>query len=215
MTSTFPTAAHPVPDRAADAGARFRTDTARHVMTISHDSSGYRHLMFRAPDTNFDWYELLTSPGLLTINGDMGTFTFTRDRDDMLGFFLNGRDEARINPPYWAQKVAAEGRRSTSVQDFGKEEYRAWLVDEFLDVADTLSSDAERADLWATVEDTLIGGVTSREEAHWNLDAWDDPRMPLEDWSEYFGGAVFSVHFLWCLWAIVAGLRQYAAAKQL
>jgi hypothetical protein len=84
----------------ASAAKMFAADTARHELTVLHDSGLYRHLRCKTPGTNAYWFDITTWPGSLAISGDMGSFTFSRERD-MLPFF---RSEYGINPHYWAQK---------------------------------------------------------------------------------------------------------------
>lgn len=106
MNETRKVEAVPAPD---DVSARFAKDTAHHEMTVLHDEGLYRHLRFRQPNdtdgkkwTGAYWFDLITWPGCLAINGDMGSFLFSRT-DDMFTFF-RGR---KPDPGYWAQKVRA------------------------------------------------------------------------------------------------------------
>lgn len=87
-----------------DPKTRFADDTSAHRMTVLLDQGLYRHLRFAAPANSFSWFEIITVPGLLTINGDMGTFTFARERD-MLPLFR--RADGSINDYYWTEKLHA------------------------------------------------------------------------------------------------------------
>src|SRR5580692_6155935 len=97
---------------ASDVAECFQRDTANHEMTVLHDDGLYRHLRFmqvitdeltgKQSRSSFYWFDLVTWPGNLVINGDMETFAFARS-DDMFGFFRGDR----INPGYWAEKVRA------------------------------------------------------------------------------------------------------------
>src|ERR1700722_8964450 len=101
-------------------------------MTVLHDDGLYRHLRFirmveqedgsRKP-TSFYWFDVITWPGCLTINGDMETFTFSRVTD-MLEFF-RGHEP---NYGYWAEKA----RGGTQVRRYSDERFRQ-LVAEHLD----------------------------------------------------------------------------------
>lgn len=81
---------------------RFAKDTDGHGMSVLLDQGPYRHLMFRKNDLSQYWFEIITWPGHLTVNGDMGTYTFAR-LADMFQFF---RKES-INPSYWEEKIRA------------------------------------------------------------------------------------------------------------
>ena len=93
-----------------DISERFQRETAEHEMTVLHEDGLYRHVRFMHvatdPETgkrsrsSFYWFDLLTWPGCLAINGDCGSYVFSRI-EDMFTFFTG----SRINPGYWAEKV--------------------------------------------------------------------------------------------------------------
>ena len=73
----------------------FLKDVKNHGMEVRRDDGLYRHLIFRAPkDSWHQWFEVVTWPGSLAINGDMGSWCFSRI-EDMFEFFrgsgLGGR----------------------------------------------------------------------------------------------------------------------------
>ncbi|HSN35008.1 MAG TPA: hypothetical protein VLT34_01530 [Arthrobacter sp.] len=81
-----------------DPQTRFAADTAGHEMTVLLDQGLYRHLRFARTGTSECWSEHITSPKLLTINRDMGTFTYSRP-EDMFHFFR--RSAGGFNADYW------------------------------------------------------------------------------------------------------------------
>jgi hypothetical protein len=113
---------------------RFAAETKNHHMFVVHDDGLYRHLQFRNArycndgewrvNTGFYWFDLITWPGTLVINGDCGTFTFSRVTD-MFEFF---RDH-RVNPQYWAEKVQGE----TRVKSYNEDEFRRLVTEEFVE----------------------------------------------------------------------------------
>ena len=78
-----------------------------HEMTVLHDDGLYRHLRFTAmhlcndaewrTTNGFYWFDLATWPGTLTINGDCGTYTFSRTTD-MFEFFRSRYGISTVNP---------------------------------------------------------------------------------------------------------------------
>jgi len=208
MTITFPTELPAEIDRSEAAMTQFDADTKDHQLTVLHDDGVYRHLLFKTSGTNMSWYEILTSPGLLTINGDMGTFVFSRVHD-MVSFFhgpLDRTTRSRINAHYWAEKVVA----SDGVMAFDKTAFERILIEEFLDATETSGHDT-RAALWDDIEWELLP-IDSLAEAHGVLSEWDNDVMPLAEWYE-LDLEVPSFHYLWCCWAIVTGLARYAALR--
>lgn len=109
--------------------ARFAKDTARHELTVLRDDGLYRHLRFRQPAdpeskrwTGAYWFDLVTWPGNLVINGDMETFAFARE-EDMFGFFRGHKP----NPGYWAEKLRAP--RPRDVREFSNDHFRQHVLD--------------------------------------------------------------------------------------
>lgn len=100
---------------------RFARDTATHQLTILHDDGLYRHLRFRATDSSFYWFDLITWPGKLAFVGDGDGYVFSRVQD-MFQFF-RGHE---INPGYWAEKVVA-GRNS--IRRYSEDRLRQLLDD--------------------------------------------------------------------------------------
>jgi hypothetical protein len=200
---THPTELPAVPDRTAISRDRFAEATAGHQMQVLHDDGLYRHLRFRNPDRGEYWYDLITAPGTLTITGDMGDFLFRRV-EDMFDFF--GRNSTTINGHYWAQKVVAG-----ITEEFDADLYKQNLTQEFFDVIDSLSH-ADRDDLWSDIEWLLLS-AGSTESAYQAMSDWSDSRMPLEDSFETPVTSL-STTFLWCCWAIVAGISRYSDAKK-
>ena len=57
---------------------RFLKDAAAHQMEVLRDDGVNRHLRFKNPESSAYWFEIITWPGTLCIDGDMGTFVFRR-----------------------------------------------------------------------------------------------------------------------------------------
>lgn len=91
---------------------RFLKDTEKHTMEIVRNDGVNRHLRFKAPGTSCYWFDILTWGGVLCVNGDCGTYVFSRT-SDMFEFFRSrnwtdkGPDVLDINPQYWAEKIQA------------------------------------------------------------------------------------------------------------
>lgn len=115
---------------------RFARDTAAHELTVLRDDGFYKHLNFTGvttmPDgkvskTSAYWFELITWPGSLVINGDMGAVHFSR-AEDMIAFFRRPAD--RIDPGYWAQKVCS-GR--DGLRTYDRDHFRELVLDDVKD----------------------------------------------------------------------------------
>jgi hypothetical protein len=154
-----------------DIARRFVGETADHHMYVARDDGLYRHLQFRNSrycndgewrvNTGYYWFDLITWPGTLVINGDCGTYTFSRVTD-MFEFFRGHR----INPQYWAEKV----RGDTRTKVYSEEKFRRQVKQD--------AADAEEgyAGLSAAIEERFYGVL-----AEWDVTYEDGARRALNE----------------------------------
>lgn len=205
---------------------RFNRDAADHEMTVLHDDGLYRHLRFKSPERGEYWFDLITAPGSLTIDGDMGTFMFKRETD-MFPWFGSDRDS--INPGYWSEKLRAAnyGRYDGNpVRKYNGTEFRKWVFERFWD--DSRDMDADKAaKAWRLIRETIFESWYSKNKSNPDseYEAVDrirnfhdhhenDTGYEFYDWGEAVNTwQDFTVHYLWNCHAIVAGIRAYRAAK--
>lgn len=187
-----------------------------------HTVHYYRHLAFRQPSTANLWFDLITWPEYLTIAGDMGTWTFARI-PDMFEFFRQvykgGPDTAdlKINADYWSEKLM-------NGQSSGIDAAKVWSDDLFkLRLVDRLTNyySLEGSDL-VEVTQALQDEVLIYDNKHELLNAAANfTHSPNGEKSKIFcfdncdlpDGKEYSYHFIWCLYAIVWGIKQYDLAK--
>lgn len=98
-----------------DVAQSFAVDVAEHRLMVRHDQGLYRHLVFERLEHAWNGgFELVSTPGTLTIVGGHGAYTFRRVQD-MFQFFRSNPDRPhRINASYWAEKTY-DGARSVQV----------------------------------------------------------------------------------------------------
>jgi hypothetical protein len=186
----------------------YRQDTEHHIMLPPIiDQGSHRHILFRQPSTGAYWFDIITWPGSLCIDGDMGTYVFRRTTD-MFRFF---RGEG-INPYYWAQKLTAPQ---------GRQDVRHYSATSFEEaVADW--RDAYRDDMLAEEFDLFSSKIADKVlrysgDEHEALTAWHDFKCPHtgiagHDCYEYDTDE-WDYQFLWCCNAIVDGIKRYDEAK--
>jgi len=194
---------------------RFTKDTAEHILMIKHDHEIYRYLLIKKPGTSFYWYEVLSWPGRLVINGDMGSFVFSR-LEDMFEFFRSGRD---INPGYWAEKCVAG-----QTKEFSEEKFKRLVKEHADDVLEGLPEVAREGFVKAVKSELLDDQVYSNNEAHTLVSEFSHVYMDLEhplgapktvefydtwewDFSDY------TPHFLWCCFGIRRAIEMYDKEK--
>jgi hypothetical protein len=189
---------------------RFTEDTAGHQLTVARDDGLYRHLRFRKPGTSEYWFDLVTWPGTLVIDGDMGTYVFSRTVD-MFGFFGSGE----INPQYWEQKIKGSG----DVKAYSEELFRtavAEQVDEWITTDELDAGDVE--DLRAAVRREVLTQGYGEDIAQlalsqfewWSLhDPDGQPYRFTDTWEWELRD--YTPQYLWCCHAITYGIREYLA----
>ena len=213
---------------------QFLKDASRHVMTVLREDGIHRHIRFRRPGDSAYWFDLITWPGTLCIDGDMGTYVFRR-LDDMFEFFRTDRKwaEARghrlgINPSYWSEKLQAP--KSRDAEEFSadrfrqrvKEAFDEWVANHQPDDDDS-TTQAQRdefaqtsSDLWEELEDQVLcaaddGDVRSYDAAH-GCGSSVAKDFDLRDCWEW-RCREFTFHFIWCCYAIAWGIKTYDDAR--
>lgn len=183
-------------------------------LDIALDNGLYRHLRFRRnPGRGIYWFDIVTSPNLLTIHGDMQTWTFSR-AEDMFSFFRDNpdRDHYRISPDYWEGKLVAVPRDGGATEFDGAillhharahlRDYVSWeqpadwpgLYRHFIEEMRWMRSGDEREYV-----DALMDFSYGTHQPF--AEAYDLPRTR------------YAYHYLWCCYAIVWAIEQYDKAK--
>ena len=184
---------------------RFGRDTARHEMSVLHDDGLYRHLRFRNPAESEYWFDLITWPGCLTINGDMDTFTFARTTD-MFELF---RSRYGINPQYWAEKARAVPRDGLTRYD--ESLFRLRVFEAF---SDAVRGGYAPPGLAAAIRAEVLGSseTGSEDGARGVLRDFEHDGFRFSDvWEWDLCG--WSYQYLWCCHAIQWGIGQYDAHR--
>lgn len=205
--------------------SKFNKDTAGHVMTVAHDDGLYRHLQFRRPETGMYWFDIHTTPGTLTVTGDMGTYMFARTPDMFTWFSTE-----EINPGYWSEKLRAAnyGRYDGgSVRAYEAAEFKTWVFDRFWQDSRDMDAD-QAAKAWRLIRENIFEGwytnnkstpdseneaVDKIRDFHDHHD--NDTGFEFYDWGDAVSGwQEFTLHYLWNCYAIVAAIRAYRNHKE-
>jgi hypothetical protein len=100
----------------AKAEERFAAEVEGATMTVMRDEGLHRHLTFRFPRASWKWCEIVTWPGVLTLRGGLGCWSFTRV-EDMLGFFRPMGQHDRIDPVRWGDTLVPGSGSEVKVYD--------------------------------------------------------------------------------------------------
>jgi len=184
----------------------------------------YRHIKLAKPDTINMSYQIISVPWYLTMVGDMGSWTFSRLKDNFCFFRADGGakkcaekegHKLFINPGYWAEKLQAVDKIDGLMQfsedvfkEYILEEYKNWIHDESPDKEErTLAKEAIRDDLYTAENEheahrALYDFHSSTSFDHYIKDTWE--------WNlrEY------TPRYIWACYAITWAVEQYDLHKQ-
>ena len=201
----------------------FLKDAERHVMTVIRDDGINRHIRFRRHDSSAYWFDLITWPGSLCIDGDYGTYVFRR-MDDMFQFFRTDQDRLRngatlgINPGYWGEKLQAianhggyEEFSESLFRDAVKSEFDAWIESEE-------PSNETKARIWEELKDRVLSCVDDGEHdaVRAAMDFEPDDSEVLFEMRDFYEHRLkdYTFHFIWCCYAIAWGVKTYDEAAE-
>ena len=191
-------------------------------MTVVKDDGLYRHLKFS--DGSFNCaFDIITWPQYLTITGDCGTYTFTRV-EDMFSFFRFGqRDkgvsdyELRINPGYWGEKLVSICRHG-EFKKFDSDEFERRVTEYFHGFFGD-KCDATKAECWIEIEGSVLSLSDNEHEAYDAVSdfSFDTPKgmndFHFQDFFDGGGTEEYTLHYIWCLYAIAYGVQEYDKQK--
>jgi hypothetical protein len=215
---------------------RFLRDVAQHEMIVIRDEGVHRHIRFKKPDSNIQYFDLITWPGHLCYTGDMGTYVFQR-LTDMFEFFRTDREYNKsrgrslgINLNYWTEKIiAVDGNRGGGkVKEFDENKFKRVINDYRVgwmrNAKESGSLDkAGRRELWEAVNDEVLslledGGDRAQYAAY---DFCHDPRTnPHRPYGWTFTDLFendlteYTHSIIWCCYALAWGVAKYDATKQ-
>lgn len=198
----------------------FLNDVREHKMTVLLNHGLYRHLRFKRPNTGMYWFEVITTPGAVTIMGDVGAFVMRR-LEDMFEFVRIDQGgswaEAHpgrlfINPGYWAEKLVAT-EKTSGHEEFSEARFAANVADYFKSwVESSEPSEEVQAALWNEMKAEVIAKAEDGEYAAYAA-AHDFRSTAVEgfrfrDFTEY-NSRGYTHAFLWCCYALAWAVKAY------
>lgn len=194
---------------------RFLNDVSRHAMTVIRDDGVHRHIRFKRPESGTYWFDLITWPGSLCIDGDCGTYVFRR-LDDMFEFFRTDREylerkgcQLAINPGYWGEKLQATANFG-GFCEFSESKFAERVREAFDEAAEDQPDEAKRAECWEEIEERVLG-AENEYEAHEALRDFEFESFSFYETFEW-DLTEYTFHFLWCCYAIAWGVKTYDEA---
>lgn len=214
---------------------QFLRDIQDHVMTVIRDEDVNRHIRFKRPDSGTYYFDLITWSGHLIITGDCGTWVFRRVEDMFEFFCMDERDfnykqdRLSINPDYWAEKLLAVDnngrRRDSGPMQFSEDKFEKTIeryVENYFEDDHELSDHMKtiKEELWEEVKNSC-SCPESEEDAFRMASDFHFPYLNDDGEKKVFIFGDFweenlrewTYHYIWCLYAIVWGIKQYAEAE--
>lgn len=192
---------------------RFLSDVKNHNMNVIRDDGINRHISFARDESSGYYFDLITWNGNFCICGDCGTYVFSRI-SDMFEFFRGSTEgKLKINTGYWEEKL-----RSVSIFG-GCKKFDSDLFEENIkDYYDEweFESDEQKKEVWKEINDDVlchshdgdyraIGAAMNFKSEH---------GYEFTNFWEY-SHETYTFSYLWCLYAIVWGIRQYDLSAEI
>lgn len=197
----------------------FLMEVTKHGIEIIADSGTHRHIIFKNLESSNFWFELITWPGTLCINGDCGTYVFSR-LPDMFNFFRQKNSDSglSINPHYWGEKLQAMDRCSGFVE-FDGDAFRERVKDHFDNFIESHEEidDESKNQLLDEIKEEVLYYSDSEHEAYLAVQDFSheigDHTFEFTGFLDGCGTETYTSRYLWCLYAIVWGIKKYDEYK--
>lgn len=193
--------------------AEFQRCIRKHRMTVKLDQGVYRHLTFQVPGSSVYRFDLVTTPGYLTVTGDMGSWVFSRTLD-MFEFFSKDwtRTPVAIDYRYWAEKCEARSK-TDEITEYDKDALETQAREDFqeLRVPSGMTFKEAAAEVERFEEEVLEeidGDYRHDVETVMKFEFEGCWETPFQEFYEY-DFKRYSYHFKWICWAIAWGIKQY------
>lgn len=197
----------------------FLEDVSGHTMEVIADNGVNRHLRFSNGGSFNCKYDLITWGGHLCVTGDCGTYVFSRIPDMFEFFRCKKEGELSINANYWGQKLLSVctqgGYKEFSpalLEDAVKSRFEDWEFE--ADEDEERSVEEVKAAVWDDLEERVLDRSHDGEVRAYDAAAAfkSDYGHDLEDiWD--CGLMAPTHHYLWNLYSIVWGIKQYDKMK--
>jgi hypothetical protein len=215
---------------------QFLHDVRDHKLTILRDEAlegpadyegtlgHYRHLRLARPGTICMSYQIISVPWYLTMVGDMGSWTWSRLKDNFCFFRADGGakrcaekegNKLFINPGYWAEKLQAVDKVD-GLMEFSEDLYKSHILEEYKNWLHNDNPDkAEREKAKEAIRDQLYC-AENEDEAHRALYDFKSftsfDRYVTDTWE--WNLKEYTYRYIWACYAVAWAIEQYDLSKQ-
>lgn len=182
-----------------------------HSIEIIMDDGIDRRIRFSNNGSTVDRFDLITWQGHLLITGDMGSYLFRRVRDMFTFFRMNRETQDNrglfINPMYWSQKVLAVDRHG-DIKEWSAKNFKEHIIDS-IDQYCYYKPEIDQDEMFEEAKYKIFNHSESEDCAlRAAMDFSYKGDFPFRDYWE-MDCKVYTYRFLWDLYAIVWGIKQY------
>lgn len=180
---------------------RIEENLKNHVIEVKQDDGLHRRWRCSSPGQMSYWFEVITWPGSLCINGDFGTFVFSRTAD-----MINFMRTSAMSYSYAAEKCQAEGKNE-KVDEYCRDVALESIDNDINDLIDELNAfdeDAEESD-WQDIVKRINELKSVRKEVVRADHEYEAQSLMYQSGlydCEVPTSRAYTLHFLWCLHAI-------------
>ncbi len=159
---------------------------ASHVIAESEESANCQRWLCESPKGSEYWFAVTAAPGLLVVNGDVGTLVLERPNTNMIGWARG----AISSIDYFASKAPQE----LTVCEYDPKVAKEWLNDFFREV-DAGNYDIELAEGDQEAMLDITDEVNTSGEFFMRVRGVNDDIFPDSDYPDLEN---FTTSFLWC-----------------
>jgi hypothetical protein len=195
-------------------GQDFLHSVRNHKIQVVKDDGICRFLAFRNPESILNWFEITTWPGSLCIVGDMGTYVFRRVRDMFTFFRSEDPDTLEINPGYWGEKLSSISTFE-GYKQYSQEAFEQRVKDHLEQHLESNSfSGKHKSNLISAVHEDVLSWADNEHDAYRAVQDFRFYSFCFQDFFDGGGTTEYTPQYLWCLYAIVWGIRKYDEYKK-
>ena len=187
---------------------QFLKDVCDHQMIVIRADGVVRHIRFKKPGASYYWFDLITWPGALCIDGDCGTYVFKR-LEDMFVFFRT--KHGGINDGYWAEKVVAQCK-TDGLTEFDRESFVRQAVETYRDYWRDRREWSRQLEGFRELRDEVLN-AENLYEAHAAMRDFGFEGFEFHDTWEW-DLTRYTGRFIWNLRAIAWGIQQWDSQQQ-
>jgi hypothetical protein len=189
----------------------FAGDVDEHQMKVIRADGVYRHLRFRKPGTRTYWFDIVTWPGTLCINGDCGTYVFSR-LTDMFEFFRSKGNTDYINPSYWAEKCDAQDKQD-GITEFCQKTFRRAVIERVRDYWRESGEFSKQLECFRELREDVLN-ADNEHDAYRALYEFNSGDFEFTDcWEMRF--KEYTGRFIWNCRAIIWAIAQWDARRDI